>query len=387
MKIAATPADAPDGRIAADSVARMSVHLVRLPVTGRRDHGIGAVAGAVDNVVLRLDTSDGVVGWGEAAPWPAFSGTAEATAAALDRYLRPLVIGADPSRVAAIMADAGRLIAGHPEAKAALEAALLDIAGKRAGLAVAELIGGRCRDTIPLSFSIANPDFAADLDKVAELHEDGIRLYKLKTGFAGHRFDLDRLAALRERYDDIDLRVDYNQGLEPFDAVRSLRDIEAFRPSFIEQPVAAANRAAMAAITAALDTPILADESVFTPSDALAAVSDRIADGFSIKIMKSGGLRPAQTIAEIAAAAGLGAYGGDMFESGLGHLAGTHLVAATPAITLGCEFYQARYYLEADILTEPFPVENGAVMVPTAPGLGIAVDTAALDRFTVEARG
>ncbi|MCC2110586.1 MAG: cycloisomerase, partial [Hyphomicrobiales bacterium] len=283
--------------------------------------------------------------------------------------------------------SADRLIAGHPDAKAALEAALLDIAGKAAELPVAELIGGRCRDTIPLSFSVANPDFAADLDKIAELHGDGIRLFKLKTGFAGHRFDLDRLEALRDRYDDIDLRIDYNQGLEPFDALRTLRDIEAFRPSFIEQPVAAANRAAMATITAALDTPILADESVFTPAEALVAVRDRIADGFSIKIMKSGGLRKAQTIAEIAAAAGLGAYGGDMFESGLGHLAGTHLVAATPAISFGCEFYQARYYLETDILAEPFPVEYGAVVVPTTPGLGIDVDEKALERFTVEARG
>ena len=368
-------------------VARMSVHLVRLPVRGRRDHGIGAVSGAIDNVILRLETDTGIVGWGEASPWPAFAGTPEASAAALDRYLRPVVIGADPRRVSALMVLAGRVLVGHLDAKAALEAALLDIVGKAAGLAVCDLLGGRCRDRIPLSFSLADADFAADLDKVAALHAEGVRLFKLKTGFAGHRFDIERLETLCKRYDDIGLRVDYNQGLDPFDAIRILRDIESFRPDFIEQPVPAADHAAMAAIAAALDTPILADEAVFTADQALLAVRDRIADGFSIKIMKSGGARAAQGIAAIAGAAGLAAYGGDMFETGLAHLAGTHMVAATPAISLGCEFYQARHHLETDILAEPFPIEEGCVVVPTAPGLGGIVDETVLARLSIETRG
>ncbi|MCB1471661.1 MAG: cycloisomerase, partial [Rhodobiaceae bacterium] len=101
------------------------------------------------------------------------------------------------------------------------------------------------------------------------------------------------------------------------------------------------------------------------------------------KIMKSGGLRRAQTIAEIAQAAGLTAYGGDMFESGMAHLAGTHMIAASPAITLGCEFYQARYYLAEDILAEAFPIRGGKVVVPSGPGLGIVPDLDKVRRFAV----
>jgi muconate cycloisomerase len=71
-----------------------------------------------------------------------------------------------------------------------------------------------------------------------------------------------------------------------------------------------------------------------------------------------------------------------MFETGLAHLAGTHMIAATPAITLGCEFYQARYYLAQDILQTPFAIEAGQVVVPDTPGLGPRPDIDRIEHFT-----
>ena len=158
------------------------------------------------------------------------------------------------------------------------------------------------------------------------------------------------------------------------DDIRQLRDVEAFRPTFIEQPVPGDQRAALAAITRALDTPVLADESVFTPTDALYVAANRVADLVSIKIMKHGGMMAGRRVSAICEAAGIACYGGDMFETGIAHLAGTHVIAATPNISLGCEFYQAKYFLERDLLAEPFPIEKGRVVVPTAPGLGVHVD-------------
>jgi len=358
-----------------DRILEMQVSHTRLPVRMPRQHGIGAVGSTVDNVVVRLKTSDGFVGWGEAAPWAVFTGTAEAAVAALDLYMRPLVVGRDPQDWTAILRDCEAAVVHAFEAKAALETALLDLLGRTAGLPVWALLGGRVRARIPLSFSVANPDFAADRELVAALHAQGLRLFKVKTGFAAHRFDLMRLEALRSDYpDDLDLRVDYNQGMAPADALRRLRDIETFRPTFIEQPVPAEQWEAMAGLTAALDTPILADESVFSPADAFRAVRDRICDAVSVKIMKAGGLRRAQEIAAIADAAGMPCYGGDMFETGIAHLAGAHMIAATPNISLGCEFYQATWYLERDLLTDPFPIRDGSVVVPDGPGLGMVVD-------------
>ena len=137
----------------------------------------------------------------------------------------------------------------------------------------------------------------------------------------------------------------------------------------------------MAQIRAAIDVPLLADESVFGPEDMTRAIREAICDGVSVKIMKSGGLARARTVAQMAGAAGLSAYGGDIFESGLAHLAGTHMIAATPEIRFGCEFYQASYYLCEDILETPFPAKGGAVQVPDGPGLGIRPDLEKLERY------
>mgnify|MGYP003651386632 CR=1 FL=1 len=137
-------------------------------------------------------------------------------------------------------------------------------------------------------------------------------------------------------------------------------------------------------ITHVIDTPIMADESVFDPKGALYGVQNRIADIFSLKIMKSGGIRRALEVAAIARAGGIEVYGGCMFETGLAHAAGAHLMAAVPDLLLQCEFYMASYYAQEDILTQPFPVGNGRVHVPTGPGLGVTVDPAMLAKYAVE---
>lgn len=374
----------PAQKIETGPIERLSVFLLQIPVKSARGHGSGTVKQNVSVVIIRLETENGYVGWGEASPWSVFTGTAEAVHAALDIYLRPVVVGANPAWMSDIMAKAEHQIVGHPEAKAALETALLDLIGQAAGLPVSELLGGRCRDRIALSFSVANPDFDADLELIRELWAQGIRLYKIKAGFAGHQFDLARLERLHKEFPGIDIRVDYNQGLSSWNAISILRDIEAFKPTFIEQPVPRNDREALAEITRALDVPVMADESVFGPEDALRGAQDRIADLFSIKIMKAGGLRRAQHVAAIAQSAGIGCYGGDMFETGLAHLAGTHMIAATPNITLGCEFYQALWYLTEDLLAKPFPVEGGDVIVPDGPGLGVGVDEDRVRHYAVE---
>jgi muconate cycloisomerase len=356
---------------------------LELPVTSRRDHGIGSVEGTCEVVVLRLRSEDGNEGFGEASPWSVFTGTPEATYAALDRYLRPLVVGARVGDRSAIMAQAAYAVAHCTEAKAALETALLDLAGRISKVPVWSLLGGKCRGTIPLSCSIANPDFAQDVELLAQLQADGVRIVKLKTGFKDHAFDIMRLEYLAQNHPDFRVRVDYNQGLSIEDAPAQVRDVAQFAPDFIEQPVRAHHFGMMGKLRQMINVPLLADESVFGPEDMERAARDGICDGVSVKIMKSGGPTRGQTVARIAAAHGLTAYGGDMFEAGLAHLAGTHMIAATPEITLGCEFYQASYFLKEDILENPFQVSSGEVVVPDAPGLGNRPDVTKLEHYAV----
>lgn len=370
-----------------DIIDGFELFAIESAIRSARSHGSGHVKLTVQRIILRLRTRDGLVGWGEAAPWAPFGNVAAGTLAVLEGVLKPVLLGRDPGAITGCMAACDAAIAGHPEAKTAIDMALWDIAGKRAGLPVHALLGGAVRETIPLSFSIANPDFAEDLARAKDLFAQGHRLFKVKTGYLPHRDDLRRLEALCGALPGLDLRVDYNQGLAPVDAIRTLRDIEAFRPGFIEQPVPRGQEAALAAITAALDTPVLADESVYSPTEMLRAVREGMADCVSIKLMKCGGYARAQAIDAIAAAAGMPSYGGTLWEGGIAAAAGAQLLASLPNCTLGCEFYMPSYALVEDICADPLRAGGGMVRLPQGAGLGVAVDEARLAAAAGQAAG
>jgi len=341
------------------------------------------VAGSIEVIILRLTAEDGTTGFGEASPWTVFTGTPEASFAALDRYIRPLVVGQKLCDYATIMEQASKIVVHCTEAKAALDTALLDLAGRILEKPVWALLGNKSRDTIPLSCSIADPDFEADKILLRCLVDDGVGIIKLKTGFRDHAFDAHRLEYIRKHHSDLAVRIDYNQGLTRDQAMQQVPDIAGFEPDFIEQPVRADDFHTMTELRDMLDVPLLADESIFGVEDMERAIDEAICDGVSVKIMKTGGLGNGQAVARMAAGAGLSAYGGDMFETGLAHLAGTHMIAATNEIALGCEFYQARYFLVEDLLAEPFPICNGQVSVPESPGLGILPDMEKVSKFAI----
>ena len=206
------------------------------------------------------------------------------------------------------------------------------------------------------------------------LRADGVRIIKLKTGFKSHRFDVMRLEKLRADFPEFAIGSITIRACTSDQAEACVRDVAGFAPDFIEQPVPAHMRDLMARLRDRIDVPLLADESVFGPEDMLTG----IAHGFGRwRVDQDHEIRrpdPRPDRRPHAGAAGLSAYGGDMFEAGLAHLAGTHMIAATPEITLGCEFYQASYFLTRDLLATPFPVEDGHVVVPDTPGLGAVPD-------------
>ena len=368
-------------------IAKATIWRVAHKVKAVRAHGIGDISDTVETVVLKLEDKDGATGWGEAAPWAPFAGTSEAAAAALSRYLAPAYMGEPAASLPAIMAKADKLLAGHWDAKAALESALLDLEARRRGVPVWALLGGKGRDRIPLSISIADPEWARDADLIQRTFEAGIRRFKLKTGFASHAFDLQRVEAIRDAFgDEVHIAVDYNQGLTPREAMTQVPDMDSLGLSFIEQPVRREQPEAMIALTAATKTPLLADESVFTLGELTRAAQQNLANGLSIKVMKCGGPRRGLAIAEAAAALGWEAWGGDMFESGLSHLAGVHMIAAAPGFEWGCEYYHANWHVEADLLTTRFPEENGEIVVPDGPGLGIEADEARIKAQATEVK-
>lgn len=368
-----------------DAIRAMTIWTVENRIAMTRSQGIGSIKGSVRRVVIRLDTDSGLSGYGEAAPWAAFSSTLESCVGALSTHFWPALRGAWLSERPAINRALDTLVTGNPEAKAAVDTALHDIVGRACRLPIYELLGGRFRKRIPLSFSIANPDLDADLELAGRLYGEGIRILKVKTGFLDHSEDLRRVRAIREALPaDLDLRIDYNQGLEAFGALKALREMEQFALTFIEQPLPAHDWQGMAHLTARLDTPILADESVFDPRAALVAAQCRIADGFSLKLMKAGSLAAASQIASVAGHAGLGCYGGTLWEGPIALTAATHLIASHPQVNLGCEFYMPQFVFDPEELEASLTVEDGHVVVPFGHGLGIDVNEDILDAMAVE---
>ncbi len=360
-------------------IERLRVFLIESPIRMKRLQGVGDVAGTVRRVLVELTTREGVTGWGEAAPWEVFSGTPEAAFAAIDRYLRPAVVGIDARQTRAARFTWDKRLVGHAESKLALETAMMDIVGRTHGLSIADLLGGRVRERIALSFSIADPDFASDLERMHGMVASGHTVFKVKLGVRPHREELANLEAMRSAFGDrIDLRLDYNQALQPFGAIKTLRDVDAFAPTFIEQPVPRDQLDAMHEFAAALDTPILADESCFDARDLMEIIRRRAADAISVKLMKTGGLRAAQELMAIADLAGMPGYGGTLYEGGVALAAGTQLIAATRGISLGCEFYMPYHVLTEDVLESRIVNEAGDVLVPEGPGLGVTVTEASL---------
>ena len=362
-----------------EKIAHLRVFMIESPIKMKRLQGVGNVMGTVKRVLVELTSTSGVIGWGEAAPWEVFTGTSEAAFAAIDTYLRPIVIGAPVRNIRKLTIAMDRAIVGHGEAKLAIETAMFDILGKISGLSVADLLGGRVRDEIPLSFSIADPDFEADLARMHAMVPEGNRIFKVKTGVKPHAVEMKNLETMRNAFGDtIDLRLDYNQALQPFGAINTLRDVDRFKPTFIEQPVPRDCLTAMASFADALDTPVLADESCFNARDLMEIIRLNAADAISVKLMKAGGILKAQALMAIADAAHIPGYGGTLWEGGVALAAGTQFIAATPGMSLGCEFYMPHHVLTEDVLEERIPNRGGAVIVPTGPGLGITVTDASL---------
>lgn len=376
-----SPAETGLGRIM--KIKSVEPFVVSIPIRHRGVLGIGSLE-SVENVIVRVTTEDGTVGVGEASPWPCFAENAWSVKAAIDKYLGPAIIGRDPTEIEALLTLMDATLHDYSFAKAAIDMALLDIVGKSLGKPIYAFTGGAVRKKITISYSIANQEIGKDLEEIRWLLDRGIFVFKIKTGVLPYKQEVARIEAIRRMLPDhADMRIDFNQGLRREHAIRTCRALEPFEPTFIEQPVVGSDLATMAEITAAIDTPIMADESVFSLSNAIDVVRMRAADMASVKLMKPGGLTRSRKVAAIFEAAGMSCYAGAMWESGIGIAASLHFMAATPNVHYGSDYYIPDFLLLDDMIVERLPSKDGHIYVPEGPGLGIEVDWAAVDRYRI----
>jgi muconate cycloisomerase len=358
--------------------------LVDLPL--RRPHQFrDTTTDAQGVLVVRVGTSDGVVGVGEGVvpggPW--WGGeSVETMQVIVDRYLAPLAVGADLTRLPALRGRMDRLVAANPFAKCALETAMWDAWARTLGLPLHALLGGRCRDSLPVTWAIgaADPDVVVD-EALARIESGGHASIKLKMGALEPVADTARIEKIASSLVQVtSVRVDLNGAWDELTATRLLPRLEQAGIDLVEQPTPAWDVDALARLCALLRIPVMADESLRSDHDALILAARRAADVFSLKIGKSGGYLATRRIAAVAQAAGIACHGGTGIESSLGTLAGAHLLATLPAVTYGSELFGPLLMTDG-LLAEPLDYRDGALHLPDGPGLGIDLDEDRVARY------
>jgi muconate cycloisomerase len=273
------------------------------------------------------------------------------------------------------MAAISKGVIGNHFAKCAIETALLDAMGKRVGLPVSELLGGRQRDWVPVAWTLASGDTARDIDEAEQmLSTRRHNIFKLKIGSRAVNDDVAHVAAIKSALGDrASVRVDVNQAWSEQSADRGMAMLESAGVDLVEQPIARANRAGMARLAARHGIAVMADEALHGPEDAFDFAARAAADVFAVKIAPSGGPSAAGRVGAIAAAAGVALYGGTMLEAGIGTIASAHLFATFPKLEWGTELF-GPLLLTEEILAEPLSYRDFALHLPASPGLGIALD-------------
>jgi L-alanine-DL-glutamate epimerase-like enolase superfamily enzyme len=337
-----------------------------------------------DNVLVRLETGDGIVGWGEAASAPTMTGeTVESMVAAI-RYLGRHLEGLAIDDIAAVASRMNRALYGNYGAKSAVEIALHDALGKALSKPVFELLGGKRRERIPVLRMIATSDPTADVAEARRAKSEGYVAFKIKVGTGEPRKDAERTREVCAALGSDVLRcADANQGWSVEQALVYVRAIDGAGLDFFEQPVMGDDLAGMARIAAASSVAIGCDEGVHHAEDLRRHVEARAARGASLKSVKLGGLRPVCEAGRLCAELGMKVnVAGKLAESGIATASVLHLAAALPAIDWGVS--PTSPYLAEDILARPLEFSRGHAVVPSGPGLGIEVDEARVQRFAIK---
>jgi L-alanine-DL-glutamate epimerase-like enolase superfamily enzyme len=352
-------------------IVDLATHPVRVPLRAPFATAVRRT-NTVEAVLVELRDEAGHSGWGEGTQtWRVTGDNRPGITAAVHGPLREVVLGRDPDDREALCHDIARAIIGNTAAKAAVDAAVHDLAARRANCPLSRLLGASTL-RIPTDATLALGTTEAMASAAAARAGEGFTSLKVKLG----EDTGDEVTRLRRIQDaaghGVRLRVDANQAWSSKRAVRLIRHIEdaCLGLELVEQPVPAGDVAGLAWVTGHVSTPILADESAWSPADLLELIRHRAADLVNIKLAKTGGLRPAKALAALAEAAGMGVLIGSMLNTHVGTAAAAALAAAIPT-QAGIADLDAARWLTSSPVTGGIHYDGPTVVLPDAAGLGI----------------
>lgn len=357
-------------------IERVETFILDLPTI--RPHQLSmAIMQGQAVMIVRIHCSDGTVGVGEGTTIGGLaygSESPESMKLTVDTYMAPLLLGQDANQIGKVLSRIQRAVFDNRFAKSAVETALFDAKGKRLGVPVSELLGGRRHDSLAVAWTLASGDTAKDIAEAEQmLDKKRHAIFKLKIGRRSVAQDVAHVAAIKKALGDrAEVRVDVNKAWSELEAHRGLAALADVGCELAEQPVA--TLAALVSLKKAnYDIALMADESLVGPASAFDVAAARAADVFAIKIEQSGGLIAAQHVAAIASAASIELYGGTMLEAAVGTVASAHVFSTFDELHWGTELFGPLLITE-EILKEPLQYKNFHLVVPNQPGLGIELD-------------
>jgi len=336
-----------------------------------------------ENVLVRVETREGAIGWGEAASAPVMTGeTLESIVAAI-HHLAPVLTARDARDIdGALRAMDGRLYGNHG-AKAAIEIALHDLAAQAAQCPVHALLGKKLRSRMQLLGVVGGGDLGGDLSDAAKKKADGFTIYKIKVGVDAPEKDAARTRAICEVLGrDALISADANQGFSREEALTYLRAIDGAGLGFFEQPLDAHDLEGMAAVAGATSIAIGADEGIHSLADIRTHHAAKAARGVSLKAIKLGGIRAltaaGRLCGELGMAVNISCKTG---ESSVACAAALHAACIIPAVTWGVTMTHTG--LAQDVTLTPVATAHGHVEALDRIGLGIDVDEDLIERHRV----
>ena len=351
----------------------------RLPTRAPVRFANGEVT-AAEHVLVRIRCDDGLVGVAEASPRPmTYGDTAPAVVDAVQRFLAPLLVGKDERAIERLHRSWTNLRGMHT-ARAAVDIALWDLLGKRAGLPVAALLGG-FSDRVAVAHLVGLGTPRAMAEECAGIQRDrGVGAFKVKVGLdsAG---DIERITAVREAVgQDAIVYADANHG---WSAEAALRVVDATQAAlnWVEEPNPSDDHVGRRWLIERLRIPVVADESARDRYEAAHVLREGLAQWVSLKAGRTG-FAMSRDIVGLVRGLGARAVVGSQIEGALGVVASLHLAAAFDA-TARCpaELTSALEYAE-DILDPP-EIVDGWMQIPDAPGLGVEIDEGRLDALRI----
>jgi muconate cycloisomerase len=335
------------------------------------------------NIVVRIEAAGGTVGWGEAASAPTMTGdTQGGMVAAVRDHLAPRLVGKDAWDRPALISTLRAALIGNTGAHSAVEMALLDLAGRKAGLPLVDLLGGAVRPAIAPMWLLGRDTLDKDVAESAAKVRDGFRFFKLKVATKALDQDIATTHALRAALGpEIALCADANCGFSRGAAQNYVEATPQAKLLFLEQPLAPEDLAGLEALARMSPIPIGADEGIHALHD-VETHAQRGAGGVSLKLIKLGGFSAALEAAALCEQLELEInVAAKVAESSIASAAAVHLACALPRIAWGVSL--THVYLAEDLVRTPWPLRDGMIALPDGPGLGIEVDEHQVSRLRV----